>query len=394
MQSGGPTRCGTGSSPSSLAELPDREHVKFKAAVLNQVGKRLEIEEIELGELAATDVLVCVHASGLCHTDLEVIEGSLAYPLPIVLGHEGAGTVEAVGAAVTQVKPGDHVICSWNPHCGQCFYCERDLPILCETFTRWQPKGMLLDGRSRLSRNGRQIHHFSVVSSHAQYCVVPESGAIAVPKEIPFDRACLIGCGVMTGVGAATRKARVEPGASVLVIGCGAVGLNAIQGAKLAGAGLIVAADVSDAKLRGAKLFGADLSMDAAGPDVVERLRSVTQGRGPDYVFEAAGHERAFRLALEAVRPGGQVVFLGKVNVNQEVAFRWGSLMGEKRIVRSSYGGGRPRRDFPWLVQQYLEGRLKLDELVTRRIRLEEINSGFDAIRRGHTIREVVVFPI
>ncbi len=367
--------------------------MKFKAAVLNQVGEPLDIEEIELGELAPTDVLVRVHASGLCHTDLEVIEGSLAHPLPIVLGHEGAGVVEAVGAAVTQVTPGDHVICSWNPHCGQCFYCERDLPILCELFTRWQPKGMLLDGRSRLSRNGRQIHHFSVVSSHAQYCVVPESGAIAVSKEIPFDRACLIGCGVMTGVGAATRKARVEPGASVLVIGCGAVGLNVIQGAKLAGAGLIAAADVSDAKLRGAKLFGADVGINASEPDAVERLRSMTQRRGPDNVFEAAGHERAFRLALEAVRPGGQVVFLGKVNVNQDVAFRWGSLMGEKQIVRSSYGGGRPRRDFPWLVQEYLEGNLKLDELVTRRIPLEQINSGFDAIRRGETVREVVVFP-
>jgi S-(hydroxymethyl)glutathione dehydrogenase/alcohol dehydrogenase len=366
--------------------------MKFKAAVLNQVGKPLDIEEVELGELAPTDVLVHVHASGLCHTDLEVIEGSLAYPLPIVLGHEGAGLVEAVGAAVTQVKPGDHVVCSWNPHCGQCFYCERDLPILCEPFTRWQPKGMLLDGRSRLSRNGRSIHHFSVVSSHAQYCVVPESGAIAVPKEIPFDLACLIGCGVMTGVGAATRKARVDPGASVLVIGCGAVGLNVIQGARLASAGLIVAADVSDAKLDRAKLFGADLCMNATA-DVVERLRTMTQGRGPDYVFEAAGHERAFRLALEAVRPGGQVVLLGKVNVNQDVAFRWGSLMGEKRIVRSSYGGGRPRRDFPWLAQQYLEGNLRLDELVTRRIPLEQINSGFDAIRRGDTVREVVVFP-
>jgi len=366
--------------------------MKFKAAVLNQVRKPLEIEEIQLGELAPTDVLVRVHASGLCHTDLEVIEGSLVYPLPIVLGHEGAGVVEGVGAAVTQVKRGDHVICSWNPHCGQCFYCERDLPILCELFTRWQPKGMLLDGRSRLSRGGGQVHHFSVVSSHAQYCVVPESGAIAVSKEIPFDRACLIGCGVMTGVGAATRKAGVEAGASVLVIGCGAVGLNVIQGAKLAGAGLIVAADVSEAKFGAAKLFGADLTTNASAPDVVERLRSAARGRGPDYVFEAAGHERAFRLAMEAVRPGGQVVFLGKVNVNQEVAFRWGSLMGEKRIVRSSYGGGRPRRDFPWLAEQYLEGKLKLDELITRRIPLEEINSGFDAMRRGQTIREVVVF--
>jgi S-(hydroxymethyl)glutathione dehydrogenase / alcohol dehydrogenase len=366
--------------------------MKFKAAVLDQVGQPLEIEEIELGVLAPTDVLVRVHASGLCHTDLEVIEGSLAYPLPIVLGHEGAGVVESIGSAVTQVKTGDHVICSWNPHCGQCFYCERDLPILCELFTRWQPNGMLLDGRSRLSRDGCQVHHFSVVSSHAQYCVVPESGAIAVPKEIPFDRACLIGCGVMTGVGAATRKARVEPGANVLVIGCGAVGLNVIQGAKLAGAGLIVAADVSDAKLARAKLFGADLCMNASA-DIVERLRSMTQGRGADYVFEAAGHERAFRVALEAVRPGGRVVFLGKVNVNQDVAFRWGSLMGEKQIVRSSYGGGRPRRDFPWLAQQYLEGNLKLDELITRRVSLEQINSGFDAMRRGETVREVVVFP-
>jgi S-(hydroxymethyl)glutathione dehydrogenase/alcohol dehydrogenase len=367
--------------------------MKFKAAVLNQVGAPLEIEEIELGVLAPTDVLVRVRASGLCHTDLEVIEGSLAYPLPIVLGHEGAGVVERVGQDVTQVKPGDHVVCSWNPHCGHCFYCERDLPILCEPFQRWQPKGMLLDGRSRLSRGGGPMHHFSVVSSHAQYCVVPEPGAIAVPREIPFDRACLIGCGVMTGVGAATRKAQVEPGASVLVIGCGAVGLNAIQGANIAGADTVIAADTSDLKLDRAKQFGADTRVDALAPDAVERIRAMTGGRGPDYVFEAAGHASAFRLALEAVRPGGQVVFLGKVNVNQDVSFRWGSLMGEKRIVRSSYGGARPRRDFPWLARLYLEGRLKLDELVTRRIALEEINSGFDAMRTGTTIREVVVFP-
>ena len=367
--------------------------MKFKAAVLNEVGKPLEIEEIELGELGPTDVLVRIHASGLCHTDLEVIEGALAYPLPIVLGHEGAGVVETVGCDVTRVAQGDHVICSWNPHCGHCFYCERDLPILCEPFARWQPKGMLLDGRSRLSRRGQQVHHFSVVSSHAEYCVVPESGAIAVSREIPFDRACLIGCGVMTGVGAATRKVRVEPGASVLVIGCGAVGLNVIQGAKLAGAGLIVAADVSDVKLDRAKRFGADFRVDASSPETLQQLRGMTHGRGPDYVFEAAGHELAFRLALEAVRPGGQVVFLGKVNVNQDISLRWGSLMGEKNIVRSSYGGGHPRRDFPWLVQQYLVGKLKLDELITRRIPLKEINSGFDAIRRGETVREVVVFP-
>jgi len=366
--------------------------MKFKAAVLNRVGEPLAIEQLEMADLEPTDVLVRIHASGLCHTDLEVIQGSLAYPLPIVLGHEGAGVVEAVGKEVTRVRPGNHVVCSWNPHCGHCFYCEQDLPILCEPLTRYQPKGLLLDGYSRLSRPGGQVHHFSVVSSHAQYCVVPESGAIAVPKEIPFDRACLIGCGVMTGVGAATRKAPVPPGASVLVIGCGAVGLNAIQGAKLAGAGLIIAADVSDEKLDRGKTFGAHARVDAASPDVLQQLRGMTHGRGPDYVFEAAGNVSGFRLALEAVRPGGQVVFLGKVNVNQEVSFRWGSLMGEKRIVRSSYGGARPHRDFPWLARLYLEGKLMLDELITQRLHIEAINDGFAAMARGEGIRTVVMF--
>ena len=367
--------------------------MRFKAAVLNAVRTPLAIEDIEMGELAPTDVLVRIRASGLCHTDLEVIEGSLAYPLPIVLGHEGAGVVEAVGSEVTRVKVGDHVVCSWNPHCGHCFYCERDLPILCEPFSRHQPKGLLLDGRSRLSRGGGPMHHFSVVSSHAQVCVVPESGAIGVSRDIPFDRACLIGCGVMTGVGAATRKVPVTPGASALVIGCGAVGLNAIQGARIAGAGLIIAADLSAGKRETALRFGAHVAVDGGVPDALEQLRKLTGGRGADYVFESAGHEKAFRLAVESVRPGGSVVFLGKVNVNQDVSFRWGSLMGEKQIVRSSYGNARPRRDFPWLAQLYLDGKLMLDELITRRIALEDINSGFDAIRRGDTIREVVVNP-
>ncbi len=366
--------------------------MKFRAAALNEVGKPLVIDMLEMEALAETDVLVRVYASGLCHTDLEVIEGSLAYPLPIVLGHEGAGIVEAVGKDVTAVRADDHVVCSWNPHCGQCYYCERDLPILCEPFIRHQPKGHLMDGRSRLSRDGQKIHHFSVVSAHAEYCVVPESGAIAVPKEIPFDRACLIGCGVMTGVGAAVRKARVEPGASVLIIGCGAVGLNVVQGARIANAGRIIALDRAPAKRTMALYFGATDEIDGIRTDVIEQVKTLTSGRGADYVFEAAGHPDAFRLAVEAARPGGQIVFLGKVSVNQEVRFRWGSLMGEKRIVRSSYGNARPRRDFPWLAQLYLDGKLKLDELITRRLRLEQINEGFDAIRAGQTLREVITF--
>jgi S-(hydroxymethyl)glutathione dehydrogenase/alcohol dehydrogenase len=366
--------------------------MKFEAAVLHRIGGPLAIERLDVGSLGPDDVLVRLGASGLCHTDLEVIDGSLAYPLPIVLGHEGAGVVEAVGSTVTKVKPGDHVVCSWNPHCGECFYCRRDLPILCEPFKRHEPRGVLFDGRSRLALDGDTVHHFSVVSSHAQYCVVPQSGAIAVPREIPFDRACLIGCGVMTGVGAATRKVPVEQGSSVLVIGCGAVGLNVIQGARIAGAGLIVAADLDAGKRDNGRAFGATHALDGADPGAIETLRALTGGRGPDYVFEAAGHENAFRLAVEAVRPGGEVVFLGKVNVNKEVQFRWGSLMGEKRIVRSSYGGARPARDFPWLAQLYLESKLKLDELITRRIRLAEINDGFAAMRRGEGIRTVVMF--
>ena len=366
--------------------------MRFRAAVLHQVDTPLRVQEVEMAALRPGDVLVRVGASGLCHTDLEVIQGALAYPLPIVLGHEGAGIVEAVGSDVLSLKPGDHVICSWNPSCGRCFYCDRGQPILCEPFTRHQPQGHLLDGTSRLSIDGRKLHHFSVVSSHAEYCVVPETGAIVVPKEIPFDRACLIGCGVMTGVGGAARVARIDGGSSVAVIGCGAVGLNAVQGAMLQRAGTIVALDRDPARLAMAQLFGATHVVDAGGNDVVGQVKALTGGRGADYVIECAGHPQAFRLSPEILRPGGELVWLGKINVDRDVAFRWGALMGEKRIVRSSYGGARPRRDFPWLSRLYLDGKLKLDELITRRIRLEEINEGFAAMTRGEIVRAVIVF--
>jgi S-(hydroxymethyl)glutathione dehydrogenase/alcohol dehydrogenase len=367
--------------------------MKFRAAVLNRVGEPLSIDTLEMAPLQPGDVLVKIRASGLCHTDLEVMQGTLAYPLPIVLGHEGAGIVEAVGSAVRSVRVGDHVICSWNPHCGHCFYCERALPILCEPFTRHQPKGRLLDGSTRMTRDGETVHHYSVTSTHAEYTVVPESGAIAIDKAMPFDRACIIGCGVMTGVGAVVRKAKVEPGASVLVIGCGAVGLNAVQGARLAGAATIVAADVGAAQRERARAFGATHTLDAVAPDAAEQVRALTAGRGADHVIEAAGHADAYRLSVEAVRPGGQVVWLGKVAVDREVSFRWGSLMGEKRIVRSSYGDAIPSRDFPWLVSLYLEGKLELDALVTRRMGLDAINDGFAGLARGDGIRTVVEMP-
>lgn len=367
--------------------------MKFRAAVLNRTGEPLTIDTVEMAPLRGGDVLVRVRASGLCHTDLEVIQGALAYPLPIVLGHEGAGIVEAVGADVTSIKPGDHVVCSWNPYCGHCFYCDRGVTILCEPYKRHEPQGRLIDGSARLSRDGEPVHHFFTTSTHAEYTVVSESGAIKVPREIPFDRACIIGCGVMTGIGAAVRKAKVAPGSSVLVIGCGAVGLNVLQGARLAGAARIIAGDVGDERLERARRFGATDTLDVSGEGVVEAVRAMTDGRGADYVFEAAGHESAFRLAVEAVRPAGHVIWLGKINVDREVTFRWGSLMGEKQIVRSSYGEALPKRDFPWIAEQYLLGNVMLDEMITRRISLDEINDGFADLAAGIGTRTVIEMP-
>ena len=365
--------------------------MKFKAAVLHKSGQELVVEDIEAGPLKSGDVLIRLCASGLCHTDLEVIQGSIRYPMPIVLGHEGAGVVEAVGEGVTLVKPGDHVVCSWNPYCGHCFYCDQDKPILCEQFGATEPKGHLLDGTSRLTVGGEKLHHYSVVSSHAQYCIVPQTGAIPVPKEISFDRACLIGCGVMTGVGAVTKVAQVSVGDSVVVIGCGTVGLNVLQGARLVGAELIIGVDVRPEKLKKALQFGATHTVNAAEEDAVEAVRALTQGRGADNSIEAGGNEKSFQLALEVARPGAKVVILGKTDFESFVSFRFGSLLGEKQITRSSYGGARPRQDFPLLARLYLDGKLMLDELIERRLDLSEINDGFTEMRAGSLLRAVVL---
>jgi S-(hydroxymethyl)glutathione dehydrogenase/alcohol dehydrogenase len=367
--------------------------LRFSAAVLHEVGAVLQVEELEMSCLKPTDVLVRVQASGLCHTDLEVVEGALKAPLPIALGHEGAGIVEAVGQAVTRVKPDDHVVCSWNPNCGHCFYCAQDQPILCETFARNSGQGALMDGISRLRGKAAAVHHHSFVSSHAEYCVVPEAGAIPVPRDIPFDRACLLGCAVMTGVGGATKVAKVAVGSSVAVFGCGAVGLNVLQGARLSGARRIIAIDLDARKLAMALTFGATDTVNPSTHDPVEGVRQLTAGRGADYTFEAAGNERCLQQALEGARPGGRIVILGKVNVDRYVSLRFGSLIGEKQITRSSYGGARPALDFPLLAGLYLDGKLKLDELITRRIALEDINSGLHALKEGNGVRTVVTFP-
>jgi len=281
--------------------------MKFQAAVLHRPREPIAIETVEAEDLIPSDVLVRIRATSLCHTDLEVIEGHLVYPMPIVLGHEAAGTVERLGSAVSHLKPGDPVVISWNPHCGHCFYCDHGQPILCETYLGLGPKAVQFDGRTKLSLGGTPVHHMMYVSSFAEYCIVPAQSAVVVPKEIPFDRACLIGCGVMTGVGAATRIARIPYGAVAAVIGCGAVGLSAVQGARLAGAGAILAIDLDDKKLGLAKTLGATHVVNAEREDPVAVAKSLTRNRGADCVLEAAGDPRAFRLSAELVRPGGQI---------------------------------------------------------------------------------------
>jgi S-(hydroxymethyl)glutathione dehydrogenase/alcohol dehydrogenase len=367
--------------------------MKYRAAVLHSVQTPMSIETITASELKPNDVLVRIRAAGLCHTDLEVIEGSLRYPSPIVLGHEAAGVVEQVGSAARGVKVGDHVVLSWNPHCGHCFYCDRDAPILCEQYLGEGPKGVAFDGGTRAAlADGKPLQQLMFLGSFGEYCIVSDQQAIPVPKEIPFDRACLIGCGVMTGAGAALNLGAIAHGGTVMVIGCGAVGLAAVQGARLAGAGTIIAVDIDPAKLVLAAKMGATHGVNASKDDAIAAAKRETNGRGVDVVIEAVGSAAAFRVTSEAVRPGGQIIWLGKIDVNKDVAFRWGSLMQEKRIRRVSYGNTRPRRDFPLLARSYLNGDLMLDELISRRITLEEINDGFAALKRGETIRSVVMF--
>lgn len=361
-----------------------------KAAVLRRTGAPMSIETIEVGPVMPGDVLVRIRAASLCHTDLEAMTGALAVPLPAVLGHEASGEVVELGDGVSELGLGDRVVLSWNPHCGACFYCDRAQPILCRQFLSNGPKGFHFDGRSRLSCDGSPMHQLMYLGGFAEYVVVPAHCAVRVPSAMPFDRAALIGCGVMTGVGAATRIADIGWGDVALVVGCGAVGLSAVQGCALAGAGAIIAVDPNPARRQLAQAIGATHACDPAeAPDLA---RALTDGRGADVVLEAAGVPAGFRLTMEAVRPGGQVVWLGKVAVGDEVAFRWGSLMQEKRITRSSYGGGKPQTDFPMLARAYLDGKLKLDEMISARIGLEQINEGFAALKRGETVRSVVMF--
>jgi S-(hydroxymethyl)glutathione dehydrogenase / alcohol dehydrogenase len=364
--------------------------MNFSAAVLRQIGKPLAIETLSLRGLTEKDVVVRIKATSLCHTDLEAVEGALGTPAPFIPGHEAAGIVESVGKEVAHLKPGDHVVVSWNPYCGTCYFCQRQQRIICSQYRANSGKSFHFDGAPRIYANNDPVHQLMYAGSFSEIVVVTEECAVKVPKELPFEVACLIGCGVMTGVGAILNIAQLPAEATVAVIGCGAVGLSAIQGAKLAHAGKILAIDRDPMKLQTAKAFGATEIL-LADDNAIDACMQMTHQIGFDCVIESAGNEAAFQLSVEIVRPGGKTVWLGKVPVNQKVSFRWGSLMGEKKIHRSSYGGTRPEIDFPYLADAYFSGKLLLDEYITSRIGLADVNEGLARLKEGKEIRSVIL---
>ncbi len=365
----------------------------MKAAILEAPATDLVVDRVGIQEPRSGEVLVRLAASGVCHSDLHVVHGTQTTPLPVVLGHEGAGVVEAVGPNVTRVKAGDHVVLSWTPYCGQCAYCQSGHPNLCEVVYATMGNGTLMDGTSRLSRAGKPIYHYSFISSFAEYSVVPESGCVVIEPEIPLDKAALVGCAVMTGVGAAVNTARVQPGSVVAVIGAGGVGLNAIQGARLAGAVSIIAIDVNPAKLARARAFGATHIINAADVNAVEAVRELTKGLGADCTFEAVGRPETMRQCWEMARSGGTVVMIGIAAEGSELSLPANRVVREeRRLMGSFYGSARPHIDMPMILNLYMAGKLMLDELVTHRFSLEQINEAVHSLESGEAIRPVIVY--
>ena len=365
----------------------------MKAAVLRETKGKLSVENISIDSPKKGEVLVKIAASGLCHTDWETMHGFQSQVLPAVLGHEGAGIVEEVGPDVERVKVGDHVVCSWNPNCGICFYCDSGQPILCEIQSGIKAKGVMFEGTPRMkSADGQSVFHYSLVSSHAEYTIIPEAGAVPVRKDFPLDRAALLGCAVMTGYGGAVYAGNVKPENSVIVIGCGAVGLSAIQGAKIAGASIIIGVDINPKKLEWAKNVGATHVVNSKEEDPIKFARNFTQGRGVDCAIESAGHNDSIRQTLESSRPGGRVVFLGKTPYGVEVKLPFYTLMGDREIIRTSYGSSRPRRDFPKLANLYMDGKLLLDEMISKKMSIDDINQGFDDLEKGKLARGLIIF--
>jgi Zn-dependent alcohol dehydrogenase len=363
----------------------------MRASVLFEQRKPLAVEEVDLESPRAGEVLVRMVASGVCHSCLHAADGSWkGVPVPIVLGDEGAGVVEQVGPGVDSLVAGDGVILSWAPTCGRCHYCVIGRPNLCE---RRQPgRGVLPDGTTRMALAGRPVYHYGHVATYASQTVVHESCAIRIDKNMPLDRAALIGCSVMTGVGAVINTAAVPPGASMAVFGAGGVGLNVVQGGALVAAHPIIAVDVKTAKLEHAQALGASHAIDATREDPVAGIRRLTR-LGADYTFVAVGDTRAVSQALEALAPGGTCVLIGVPETGATVPLDVRPVVTAERMIRGcSYGSARTREDLPRLVSLYLAGKLKVDQLITRRYGLDEANEAFRALAAGELARGLIVF--
>jgi len=364
----------------------------MRAAVLYEAQTPMLIEDVSLEGPKDDEVLVQVKATGACHSDYHVIDGSwhgAGYPMPVILGHEAAGIVERVGANVASVKPGDHVILSFAPNCGRCRMCTIGQPHLCSGM-RSAP-GTFPDGTRRHRKADLEINSFGRgMSSFAEYSVVHQSAAIKINPEMPMDGAALIGCAVMTGVGAVLNTARVEPGSTVAVFATGGVGLSVVQGAVLANASKIIAIDVLDNKLDYASGFGATHIVNSRKQDPLLAIREITDGQGVDYAFDAIGDSKVSRACYDAVRRGGTAVIVGMAPTGSEISIP-STIAGEEKIVKGCfYGSTRPAVDFPRLVDFYLRGVLQLDRMITRTYSLAEINAAFDALGRGDNARGVL----
>ena len=374
--------------------------MKTKAPVLRRMGveppyaetKPLSIETVELDPPGRDEVLVRIGAAGLCHSDLSVINGDRPRPLPMALGHEAAGVVEEVGEGVQDLVRGDRVVMVFMPSCGHCLPCAEGRPALCEPGAAANGAGTLLSGARRLHCDGAEVNHHLGCSAFAEYAVVSRRSVVKIDPELPLEEAALFGCAVLTGVGAVVNTARVQAGASVAVIGLGGVGLASLLGAAAAGARRIVAVDLSDEKLGLARQLGATDTVNARDPDAAEQVRGATGG-GVEFAFEMAGSIRALELAYRITRRGGTTVTAGLPPPTAALPLPVVNLVGEERTVKGSYiGTCVPTRDIPRYVELYRRGRLPVDRLMSGRLRLEEINAGFDRLHEGKAVRQVIGF--
>lgn len=364
----------------------------MRAAVFRAVGRPLEIEEVEIAEPGAGELLVRIVASGVCHSDYHVLAGEWSAPTPLVLGHEGAGIVEAVGNGVSGVRAGDHVVLSWCPNCRRCEYCVSGRPQLCRVAEATTYRSVMFDGTTRLRQAELPVYPYGAVGSFGEYALVPETGAVRIDPQMPLDRAALVGCAVATGFGAVVNTARVPVGASVAVLGCGGVGMSIIQAASLSSAWPVIAIDVAGDKVRMARSLGATRVVDASREDTLEAVSKTTAGRGVDFAFEAIGLPETIERATQMLAPGGTAVLVGLTPEGATVRLDPSVISDrEHRIIGCNYGSCRPPLDFPLILNLYLNRALDLDAIVSRRLPLEKVGEAFEAMRRGESVRSLIV---